>query len=85
MSRRATLKERKSPPYRWTLEVVVAADLVADGFDFTDDRIADLEMSLIQFAREGEVTITVKKWPDAARMAVERGEAPRDVFFGGGS
>lgn len=83
MSRRATLAERRRPPYRWTIEVTVDASLVADGFDFTEERIEQLEMSLIAFAREGEVTITVKKWPDAARMAVERGEVPRDVFGGG--
>jgi hypothetical protein len=54
--------------FKWTLSVEVDETWVADGFDFTPDRVQEMSESLIAYAYPSEVKVKVVTAPD-----------PRDV------
>lgn len=58
---------------RWTLEVDVAEDWIADGFGFGADRCRELAEHLIPYAAANEVRVRVVKHPKPVDVASIQG------------
>ena len=53
----------KARMFKWTVEVEVSENWVADGFDLSN-RIEELGETLLPFSVDGEVAVHIRKAPD---------------------
>lgn len=59
--------------YKWTIEVAVSADVVADGFNLNDDGAHNMVCEAYPFLLGHEVSTKVIKAPSVASIKKEQG------------
>lgn len=59
--------------YKWTVEIEVAAEWVADGFDLTDERAHSMVAHDLRYADGSEIRCKVISKPPDAEIAEEQG------------
>ncbi len=65
------------PNFKWLLEVEVDPRWVADGFDFTSDRLGQVSQDLLPDAYPGEVSVRIVCAPSQDLILEEQGYAER--------
>ena len=60
--------------YEWTVKIAVDPVWVADGFNLTEERLHEMVLSDLSYARHSEVKVKIIAAPDPARIAKEQGE-----------
>lgn len=63
----------KKKTYKWTIEITVNADIVADGFDLNDDGAHNMVCTAYPFLLGHEVTTKIIKAPSVTSIKKEQG------------
>lgn len=59
--------------FKWTVQIEIDETWVADGFELTADRVQDMLLSELSYAREDEVSARVLRAPSPAAIRRAQG------------
>lgn len=65
--------------FRWVVEIEVDEIWVADGFDLTEDRLEEMVLADLSFARSDEVAVKVLRTPDPAVIREAQGYTEAEI------